>query len=852
MASARWGDRWRRFVGQPVAYDLGSYEGRLARIHEARRALASLPDAGLTDRARALRVLARAGAPLADLVPDLFALVHECAQRALGLTPYDEQLIAGLAMSEGKVAEMQTGEGKTLAAVAPVALFALGGAGAHVLTFNDYLARRDAGWMGPIYRLLGLEVAHVEQGLTLSERRDAYGADVTYLTAKEAGFDFLRDNLCLETGELAQRPFHFALVDEADSILIDEARIPLVIASQDGVGAATRKGEAVGGPLPLRGEGWGGGSMINLAELVKALRRGEDFDTDDQARNIALTDRGARRLEEALGCGSLYETHNLELQADARNALHAEHLLKRDVDYIVRDGRVELVDDFTGRVAERRQWPDGLQAAIEAKERVELKAEGRILGSITMQHFVANYPHLCGMTATARPAAEELEAFYGLSVAVIPTHRPCQREDHDDVVFTHQEAKRRAVVDEIVDVHATGQPVLVGTASVRESEELAAELSRAGVGARVLNAKNDAAEAAIVAEAGAPGAVTISTNMAGRGTDIRLGGPRETQAQEVRALGGLYVIGTNRHASQRVDQQLRGRSARQGDPGSTRFFVSLEDPLIETYGVRGLIPEEHLPAPRAEALGDPMVAREIARAQRIIEGASFDIRKRLWRYSRLMEEQRRAVHSWRRAVLTEDSGESEASDEDEDEEDDETEGAAGVLEERAGERWAQLVARLGPEECRRLERRLTLLAIDRVWSDHLALARRIRDNIHVVSFAGKEPLAEYTREVGQAFADLRDLVDDEIVARFQALEVTEDGVDWGQAGLLGPTSTWTYLIHDDPFGQNAMLGFLNRRTTAMAGAAFVGPLLVLWGLVLHYKKRLKRRGKAEEEDTASS
>jgi preprotein translocase subunit SecA len=818
VASARWGDRWRRLVGQPVAYDLGSYEGRLGRIHEARRALASLPDAGLTDRARALRVLARAGAPLGDLVPELFALVHECAQRTLGLTPYDEQLIAGLAMSEGKVAEMQTGEGKTLAAVAPVALFALGGAGAHVLTFNDYLARRDAGWMGPIYRLLGLEVAHVEQGMTLSERREAYGADVTYLTAKEAGFDFLRDNLCLETGELAQRPFHFALVDEADSILIDEARIPLVIASQDHAAAGPASGQ--------------------IAELVKGLVRGEDFDTDDQARNIALTDRGARRLEEALGCGNLYETHNLELLADARNALHAQHLLKCDVDYIVRDGRVELVDDFTGRVAERRQWPDGLQAAIEAKERVELKAEGRILGSITMQHFVANYPYLCGMTATARPAAEELEAFYGLSVAVIPTHRPGRREDHADAVFTHQAAKRRAVVDEIVEVHASGQPVLVGTASVRESEELAAELSRAGVEARVLNAKNDAAEAAIVAEAGAPGAVTISTNMAGRGTDIRLGGPRETHRQKVCELGGLYVIGTNRHASLRVDQQLRGRSARQGDPGSTRFFVSLEDPLIETYGVRGLIPEDRLPAPRPEAIGDPLVAHEIARAQRIIEGASFDIRKRLWRYSRLIEDQRRAIHSWRRAVLTDEGGgEAEASEEDDD---DETEGAAGVLEERAGERWAELVARLGAEECRRLERRLTLLAIDRVWSDHLALARRIRDNIHVVSFAGKEPLAEYTREVGQAFADLRDLVDDEMVARFQAVEVTEDGIDWGQAGLLGPTSTWTYLIHDDPFGQNAMLGFLNRRTTAMAGAAFVAPLLVLWGLVLHYKKRLKR------------
>jgi preprotein translocase subunit SecA len=774
-----------------VEYDLSGYGPTLARIHELRAGLMRLPDSGLTDRARALRVLARAGAPQADLVPELFALVHECSRRALGLMPYDEQLLAGLAMAEGRIVEMQTGEGKTLAAVAPVALRALTGAGAHVLTFNDYLARRDAGWMGPIYHRLGLDVAHVEQGLASAERRRAYGADVTYLTAKEAGFDFLRDQLCLEPAERVQRPFHFALVDEADSILIDEARIPLVIASQD--------------------EGWrreNGTAGASMPELARTLVPGLDFDTDAQRRNIALTDRGAARLEAALGCGNLYDSANLELLTEARNALHAEHLLQRDVDYIVREGRIELVDDFTGRVAERRQWPDGIQPAIEAKERVERRAEGHILGSITMQHFVANYPRLCGMTATARPAAEELQAFYGLTVAVIPTHAPCQRVDHPDRVFTHQEAKRRALVREIAEVQATGRPVLVGTASVRESEELAAQLALAGVTARVLNARNDAAEAGIVAQAGALGAVTISTNMAGRGTDIRLGGPREAQRAEVAALGGLYVIGTNRHASLRVDLQLRGRCARQGDEGSTRFFISLEDPLIETYGVRALIPEERLPAPQEAALEDPFVAGEIARAQRIIEGVSFDIRRRLWRYSRLVEEQRQSIQEWRHELLFED-----------------VEG-----------------------EGQRLERRLTLLAIDQVWSDHLGLARRVRDNIHVVGFVGKEPLAEFTREIGDAFADIHGLVDEEVAARLEALEVTPDGIDWGQAGLLGPTSTWTYLINDDPFGSNAMRTFFNKRTPAIAAAAMVPPLVVLWGLVERWKNRKARR---EQESAAT-
>jgi preprotein translocase subunit SecA len=796
--SARWGDRWRRIRGEPVQHGLDRYRAPLLAIRAGAGVLTALSELELAERGRALSTRARAGAPTETLREELFALVIENARRVLGLSIYDEQVIAGLAMSEGKVVEMQTGEGKTLAAVAPVALHALVGAGAHVLTFNDYLARRDAAWMGPIYQRLGLSVAHVQQGLSAGERRQAYAADVTYVTAKEAGFDFLRDHLGLEPEDLVQRPFHFALVDEADSILIDEARIPLVI--------ATHAEEAAGAE--------------RMAVLVRRLEGGLDFDTDPQGRNIALTDRGARRLEEALGCENLYQSGNQELLADARNALHAQHLLRRDVDYIVRDGRVELVDDFTGRVAELRQWPDGLQAAVEAKEQVALRNEGRILGSVTVQHFVASYPRLAGMTGTARSAAEELAAFYNLGVVVIPTHRPCQRRDEPDLVFTHATAKRRALVEEIARVHASGRPVLVGTASVRESEQLAAELTAAGVRVSVLNAKNDAEEAEIVARAGARSAVTISTNMAGRGTDIRLGGPDQAEREVVAALGGLYVIGTNRHASLRVDLQLRGRCGRQGDPGSSRFFISLEDPLIETYGVRGLIPAGRIPERQPQPIEDPLVGREVARAQRIIEGTSFDIRTRLWRYSMRVEQQRRTYQSWRRAVL----------------EDCEP---SGLLAEGCPERWAEVVRRFGPQEAARLERRLTLLAMDHAWSEHLGLVARIREGIHVVGFAGKDPLTEFTREIHQAFQEMSQLVDEDVRARFLALSLSGERIDWTQAGLLGPSSTWTYLVHDQPWG-NPMLGLLNRSGVAAAAAVVAGPFLVIWAALLHWRRRRQK------------
>ena len=493
------------------------------------------------------------------------------------MRPFDVQVMAAIALHQGKLAQLATGEGKTLVAVMPAALHALAGRGVHVLTANDYLARRDAAWMGAAYRFLGLTAASVTAPLDRADRQAAYAADITYVTAKEAGFDFLRDHTVTDPSHVVQRPFHYAIVDEADFILIDEARVPLVIA-----------GETAAPPVPYQ----------RIAAAVRALTPGTDFRIDEHERNVTLTDAGFRHAQALLGCGPLHDPAQQLTLAAIHVALHAEALLVRDRDYIVRAGRIEIVDEFTGRVADNRRWPHGIQPAVEAKEGVEVRPEGAVLGSIPIQHFVRLWPRLAGMTATAVPAAGEFREFYGLTTVVFPPHRPCRRVDEPDVVFTHRDAKVRALAAEIARVQASGRPVLVGTASVAESEALVRALRARRVKCHVLNARHDAREAAIIARAGMPGAVTISTNMAGRGTDIVLGGGDPALRERVAALGGLYVIGTNRHESRRVDDQLRGRAGRQGDPGSSRFFISLEDDLISRYGVMGLIPRARRPAGR--------------------------------------------------------------------------------------------------------------------------------------------------------------------------------------------------------------------------------------------------------------
>ena len=787
-----WRQRLARLQGSPVTFDLTTYDEPLAEIERLGTAMERLSDSGIEAHARDLRQ--RAGASVEPIRAEFFALVREASHRALGLRPFDVQVLAAIALDDGHIVEMQTGEGKTLAAVMPAALNALSGKGVHVLTFNDYLARRDAEWMAPVYRMLGLSVGFVQQGIAREERVRAYLADVTYVTAKEAGFDHLRDSLATDPRLLVHRPFHFALVDEADSLLIDEARVPLVIA-----GSIGREGSRA----------------PQLAALVASLTPGAHFDSDEYGRDVELTDAGIEQAERALGVGSLHGADNYRLLTELNCALHAHVLLRRDVDYIVRDGRIAVVDELTGRVVVDRHWPDGLQAALEAKESLDRQADGQILGTITLQHFLLGYPRLCGMTGTAQTASEELRSLYGRAVVVVPTHRPMIRVDRPDIVFTHRDAKERAVVEEIQRAHATGRPVLVGTLTVEESERLAARLREAGVICQVLNARNDVMEASVIARAGARGAVTISTNMAGRGTDIRLG-------EDEAALGGLYVIGTNRHESPRVDFQLRGRAGRQGDPGESRFFVSLEDDLLVRYGIEALIAGRVVTGKRDEPIDHPVIRAEIARAQRIVEGQNFEIRKTLSRYASVLEEQRREVMTARQAVLHGDE----------------------ILDAwRRSPSWGALVGEMGEDAARLAAGHVMLFQIDQAWREHLALAADLREGIHLVGLGGQDPLTRFTTDLTVAYRGMEDAI---VAATLDALDQirTNDGhVDLERLGLRGPSSTWTYLVNDDPFRNQIgmMLTGPGRASIAIYAAAIMMPLLLLWGLVDRVLRRRPRR-----------
>ena len=778
---------------------LKPYRQLLTKINEHRSRLEIAADRQLKNMSADLIQQARAGISLDDLLVEAYSLACEVSRRVLNLRPFDVQIAAAIAMHQGNLAEMQTGEGKTLAAVLPAYLNSLNEKGVHVLTFNDYLARRDAGWMGPIYQFLGLSVGFVQEGMSIEERQKAYASDITYITAKEAGFDFLRGQRCLRKEDLVHRSFHFAIVDEADSILIDEARVPLVIAGEISPPQA---------------------NPYDLARLVRSFNKDADYYHDEYSRDVNFTDTGIDRLEKHLGCGNLHDLKNNQLLSALNLALQAEFLLHRDIDYIIREGKVELVDEFTGRVADNRRWPYGLQTAIEAKEMLEIQPEGMILGSITLQHFLKLYPKIAGMTATAKTSGEELETFYQLKVVEIPPNRPCIRIDHPDIVFTHKEAKTQALIREIVQTHTIGCPILVGTASVEESEQLAQVLRQTGVGCSVLNAKNDEVEAAIVAEAGALNAVTISTNMAGRGTDIRLGGKNQENHDEVVALGGLVVIGTNRHESRRIDNQLRGRAGRQGDPGSSRFFISMEDDLMGRYKLHELIPSKHLPQKQDAPIGNPIVAREIARAQRIIEGQNFEIRKNLRNYSFFVEEQRKILLQWRSDVLLDKE-------------------PLTLLATAEPERYGKLLSTVGGAILKQVEKQITLFHIDQCWTRHLAYIAHIREGIHLLGFAGKNPTFEFQKMALKAFDHLQQKIDEKIIKTFNAVIITENGIDAEQEGLKGPSSTWTYLINDNPFGNQLQGVLLGSHAFAFQAA----PWLMLFLPFILVGKALKRFSK---------
>lgn len=722
--AARFMQRFRDYDNRNM---LKAYRDKTEQIRK--RDLQDWDDTKLQEESLRLQRAAQSGIALDELLVDAYSLVCEAASRTLGLQPYDVQIMAGIALHERMLIEQHTGEGKTLSAVMPAYLNALTGKGVHVLTFNDYLARRDAQWMGPVYRFLGLTVDSVQAGMSLTEKRVAYRSDITYVTAKEAGFDYLRDTIAFTEAATVHRPFHYVIVDEADSLLLDEARVPLVISGESELSHSD--------------------GML-YADLARQLLPGEHYDYDEFQRNVYLNEAGAAKVEALLGCGNLYDSHNSHLLTSLNCALHVETLLTKDVDYIVRDGRIELIEEYTGRVAENRFLPDGLQAALTAKEGLKWTAGGKILGTITIQHFISLYPEICGMTATACASAIEFKDIYALQVVQIPPNKPNIRVDHPHRIYTHKEAKYQALVQDISSVHKEGRPILIGTASVEESDMLAAELAAAGVPAQVLNAKNDAEEAAIIAKAGELGAVTVSTNMAGRGVDIRLGGGDPAQAEAVARLGGLYVIGTHVNESVRIDNQLRGRSGRQGDPGASVFYVSLEDDLMRRFS--SPFPAHALR--QKEAIKEPSLRSRIASIQQIVMSQNFDIHNELNGYSDMVEDQRRILYTERLRIL------------------------------------------LGEQPLSPAEQQVRLFYIDECWADHLAYVSYLREGIHLESIASRSPIDEFHMKITEAFRHIPAKIDRAAEAMLVRLGGSNDPAEWEKLGLKSPASTRTYIIND--------------------------------------------------------
>lgn len=594
------------------------------KINPQESALKKLSDSSLANKTNEFKARLAKGETLDDILPDAFAVIREASRRVLGMRQFDVQLIGGIILHRGNIAEMGTGEGKTLVATAPVYLNALEGKGAHVITVNDYLAKRDSEWMGQVYKFLGLSVGLIVHDLDFEQRKIAYNSDITYGTNNEFGFDYLRDNMVSSLDQMVQRPLHYCLIDEVDSILIDEARTPLIIS---GPGQKSTDNYYV------------------MSKLVPQLKLGEDYTIDEKQKTVAPTEAGVSKMEKMLKVDNLYDTDNLELNHLFVQALRAQAMMERDRDYVVKDGEVVIVDEFTGRLMYGRRYSDGLHQAIEAKEGLQVQRESQTLATITFQNYFRMYDKLAGMTGTAKTEEQEFIKIYGLEVFQVPTNRPVQRKDLPDVIFKTKRGKYRAVVCEIERRHATGQPMLIGTTSIEQSEQLSHMLKEAGIVHNVLNAKYHELEAQIVAQAGQKGQVTIATNMAGRGTDIVLG-------EGVSELGGLAIIGTERHESRRIDNQLRGRAGRQGDPGSSQFFLSLEDDLLRIFGGDNIKKfMEKMGLEEDEEIRSSMVSSAIQKAQKRVEERNFDIRKYVLEYDDVMNQQRKVVYEQRRKIL---------------------------------------------------------------------------------------------------------------------------------------------------------------------------------------------------------
>ncbi|MFA6148974.1 MAG: preprotein translocase subunit SecA [bacterium] len=760
------------------------------RVNALESAVSPLSDDRLAAKIADFRQRVANGESLDDLLPETFAVVREAGKRILEMRHFDVQLMGGVILHEGRIAEMRTGEGKTLVATLPIVLNALTGRGVHLVTVNDYLARRDADWMGRLYRALGMSVGVIVHGMDDTERQASYRCDITYGTNNEYGFDYLRDNMKFRIEDMVQRDLHYAIVDEVDSILIDEARTPLIISgpAEESTSFYTR-----------------------VNSVVPFLKKDADYTVDEKARQVLLTeDSGIPKLERLLSVDNLYDPANIEVLHHVNQALKAHILFHRDVDYMVKDGEVVIVDEFTGRLMPGRRWSDGLHQAVEAKEGVKIENENQTLATITFQNYFRMFDKLAGMTGTADTEAAEFQQIYKLAVTIVPTNQPMVRKDLSDQIYRTEKEKFQAVLEEVTELHEEGRPVLVGTVSIEKSERLSGLLTRHGVPHNVLNAKHHEQEAQIIAEAGHAGRVTIATNMAGRGVDIKLG-------EGVVDKGGLHIIGTERHESRRVDNQLRGRAGRQGDPGSSRFYLSLEDDLLRIFGSDRISPiMEKLGMEEGEPIEHPLINRAVENAQKKVEGHNFDIRKHLLEYDDVMNKQRTVIYDMRREVLgSEDlremvlefTGEvaedlaGRFSDEKTHPEEWDFEALSTAvyaqfgfrpeipeadraslkpsdLEERvrtgAEAFYAKKEAEYGAEAIRYLERMFLLSTVDALWKDHLLSMDHLKEGIGLRGYAQKDPLKEYQREGFDLFADLISRIKEESLRRLFHVKVQRE------------------------------------------------------------------------------
>ena len=768
----------QRLIGNNSAREIKKMRAIVDEINGLEPSLSGLSDSSLAAKTQEFKKRLADGETLDDILPEAFAVVREASKRVLGMRHFDVQLIGGITLHRGNIAEMRTGEGKTLVATLPVYLNALTGKGVHVVTVNDYLAKRDSEWMGKLYRALGLSVGLIVANLDYNQRKLAYASDITYGTNNEFGFDYLRDNMVIHAEQMVQRPLNYAIVDEVDSILIDEARTPLIIS-----GPGERSTD----------------SYYTLAKVVPQLVAGEDYTIDEKQKTIAPTESGIAKVEKMLKIENLYDSANLELNHLLNASLRAYAMMHRDKDYVVKDGQVVIVDEFTGRLMFGRRYSDGLHQAIEAKEGLKVERESQTLASITFQNYFRMYEKLAGMTGTAKTEEQEFNNIYGLEVYEIPPNKPLLRKDLPDLIFKTKKAKYKAVVKDVVERHKKGQPVLVGTTSITQSEQLSDMLLKSGVPHNVLNAKHHEKEAEIVANAGQRGMVTIATNMAGRGTDISLG-------EGVAELGGLHILGTERHESRRIDNQLRGRSGRQGDPGSSQFFLSLEDDLMRIFGadnISGMV--DKLGMEEDEPIEHSLITKSIERAQKKVENHNFNIRKYILEYDDVMNQQREVLYDQRRKILGNESlrdtimemvdslvikAMNQYADEKLYPEEWDYEGllkhlelfflepgqftvaemedlGRGELQERllaiAHKEYDKREQLIGEANMRELEKAVMLKVVDSKWMEHLDSMDMLREGIGLRAYGQKNPLVEYKFEAYDMFEAMIEAIQEDTI-----------------------------------------------------------------------------------------